>query len=194
MNSTPTGSTDSDNSIWSDDIESVLDNIRKNSAILSSEHKKEYIRLKGFLKFFRLPVIILSGINSVFSIGLNNYLNQGDVSLITCLISLTCGIITSVELYLGLQKSMDSELTISRDFYLLSIDIYKTLQLKRENRNIDGSAYLDSCLSTYSKLFENSNVLTKSIKDELVKIDVSELAVLASISNEIDYQMHGPGV
>ena len=136
--SSPTNST---NSEWTVDYETILESIRHNSVILSNEHKMEYLRLKGFLKFFRLPVIILSGINSVFSIGLNNYMKQSDVSLITCLLSLTSGIIVSIELYLGLQKSMDSELTISRDFYLLSIDIHKVLQLKRENRTVDGSAY-----------------------------------------------------
>ena len=82
---------------------------------------------------------------------------------------------------------MDSELTISRDFYLLSIDIYKTLQLKRENRNVDGGAYLDQQLSTYSKLFENSNVLTKTIKDKLTNIDLDQVSPTPSI----DLQMHG---
>ena len=182
--STPSNST---NSEWSDDVEHVLESIRHNSVILSNEHKKEYLHLKSFLIYFRLPVIILSGINSVFSIGLNNYLKQDDVSLITCLLSLSSGIIVSIELYLGLQKSMDSELTISRDFYLLSIDIYKTLQLKRENRNVDGGAYLDQQLSTYSKLFENSNVLTKTIKDKLTNIDLDQVSPTPSI----DLQMHG---
>ena len=77
-------SSNSTNSEWSDDIEQILENIRHNSVILSNEHKKEYLYLKGFLIYFRLPVIILSGINSVFSIGLNTYIDQTTVSLITC--------------------------------------------------------------------------------------------------------------
>jgi hypothetical protein len=82
---------------------------------------------------------------------------------------------------------MDSELTISRDFYLLSIDIFKTLQLKRENRNVDGSAYLDGSIATYSKLFENSNVLTKSIKDKLTNFELETISPTPSI----DLQLHG---
>ena len=180
-------SSNSTNSEWSDDIEQILENIRHSSVILSNEHKKEYLHLKGYLIYFRLPVIVLSGINSVFSIGLSTYIDQTTVSLITCLLSLTSGIIVSIELYLGLQKSMDSELTISRDFYLLSIDIFKTLQLKRENRNVDGSAYLDGSIATYSKLFENSNVLTKSIKDKLTNFELETISPTPSI----DMQLHG---
>ena len=168
---------------WSSDIEFLLDQIRNNSVIMSHEHKKQYIYLKSYLKYFRLPTIILSGINSIASVGLVSYIPQKHVSLITCLISLTTGIITSVELYLGVEKLMNNELEKSRDFYLLGIDIYKILQLKRENRNVDGSTYLEQSISTYSKLFENSNVLTKNIKDKLTNLD---LDLDANISKKCD--------
>jgi hypothetical protein len=170
MNSTSTNSDESNDS-WSTDRENLLDSIRYNCAILNVEHKKQYFYFKGFSKYFRVPLLLLSGINSVFSIGLNNYIDQKTVSLICCLISLITGIITSVELYLGIETSMANELDASRDFYLLSIDIFKTLNLKRENRSVDGNVYLESCLSKYSKLFENSNVLMKNIKDKLINID-----------------------
>jgi hypothetical protein len=156
---------------WSSDIENILESVRHNSVIYSEYHRKQYFFLKSFLKWFRLPTILLSGINSVASIGLVNYLKQERVSLITCLISLTIGIITSIELYLGLESGMNNELEKSRDFYLLSIDIFKILQLKREHRNIDGSTYLEQCLSQYAKLYENSNLLNHSIKDKLTNIE-----------------------
>jgi len=159
---------------WSSDIEEILENIRNNCVILSNEHRKQYFYLKSYLKYFRLPTIFLSAVNSVASVGLVNYVKQEHVSLITCLISLTTGIITSIELYLGLEKSMNNELEKNRDFYLLGIDIYKTLQLKRENRNVDGSTYLEQCISMYSKLYENSNVLVKNIKDQLTVIEMKK--------------------
>ena len=78
----------SENSEWSSDIEGVLDNIRFNCAILNEQHKKQYFYYKSFSKYFRLPLLLLSGINSVVSIGLNNYIVQNNVSLICCLLSL----------------------------------------------------------------------------------------------------------
>lgn len=188
MNSTSTNSDESNDS-WSTDRENLLDSIRYNCAILNVEHKKQYFYFKGFSKYFRVPLLLLSGINSVFSIGLNNYIDQKTVSLICCLISLITGIITSIELYLGIETSMANELDASRDFYLLSIDIYKTLQLKRENRSVDGNVYLESCLSKYSKLFENSNVLMKNIKDKLINIDEK---ILNNSSNDLlNDEFHG---
>ena len=189
MDSTPSSNSDESNDSWSTDRENLLDSIRYNCAILNVLHKQQYFYFKGFSKYFRVPLLLLSGINSVFSIGLNNYIDQKTVSLICCLISLITGIITSIELYLGIETSMANELDASRDFYLLSIDIFKTLNLKRENRSVDGNVYLESCLSKYSKLFENSNVLMKSIKDKLINIDEK---ILNNSSNDLlNDEYHG---
>jgi hypothetical protein len=148
-------SNNSDNSIWSEDIEKILENIRVNSVLLSKAHKQRYFLLKSYLKYFKIPSIILSAINSVIAIGLNTYLEQTVVSLINCLISLVIGILNSVELYIGVEKELAIELSVSKDYYLLSVSVYKILNLDRDNRNIDGSAFLDQCLSTYSKLFQS---------------------------------------
>lgn len=61
---------------WTEDIESVLEPIQQNSVILSDEHRKQYFYLNTTLKYLRLPVIILSGINSIISVGMQPYLQQ----------------------------------------------------------------------------------------------------------------------
>jgi hypothetical protein len=152
---------------WTTDIESVLEQIRINSVLLSKEHKKRYFYLTEILKYFRLPVIIISGINSVVSIGLQPYLAQGTISMMTCLLALVCSIIGSIELYLTIQKSMENELISSKDYYILSIDIFKTLALSKEHRPIPAKEYLDKKYSDYVKLFENSNLLSRKITDKL---------------------------
>ena len=87
MNSTSTNSDESNDS-WSIDRENLLDSIRYNCAILNELHKEQYFYFRSFSKYFRVPLLLLSGINSVAAIGLNNYINQKTVSLICCLISL----------------------------------------------------------------------------------------------------------
>ena len=91
---------------WSNDMESILDDIRKNSTLLSEHHKSAYLYYKSYLKYFRIPTIVLSTFNSVISIGLSAYVAQSYVSEITCAVSLICTIITSIELYLNIQKYM----------------------------------------------------------------------------------------
>lgn len=152
---------------WTEDIEKVLDQIRMNCVILSKEHKKQYFYLNHILLYFRLPVIIISGINSIVSVGLQPYMNQGAISMTTCLLALACSIIGSIELYLSIQKSMENELFASKDYYILSIDLHKTLTLSKQHRPIPAKEYLEKKYNEYVKLCENSNLLSKKIIDSL---------------------------
>jgi len=159
------------NNDWSSDIENVLEQIRINSVIMSKEHKVKYLYLKGILRYFRVPVILISSIASVSSVGLQPYLDQQTISVITCLLSLSCGIIGSIELFLAIQSRMENELMASKDYYILSIEIFKVLTLDRDNRSMDGKAFLETSYGTYVKLIENSNILDGKIADRLAFID-----------------------
>lgn len=173
---------------WTIDIENTAENIRLNCILFSSLHKKRYLYLKHLLLYFRLPVIIISGGNSVISVGLQNYCEQQLISAITCLLALICGLIGSVELFLGIQSQMEDELVCSKDFYLLAIDIYKILSLTPENRNIDGKSYLDEKYQTYVKLVETSNLLTKTISDHLTPLpnDANKIVISSSSNSTIN--------
>ena len=152
---------------WSTDIEIILENCRKNCVLLSKLHKQEYLYYKSYLKWFKLPIIGISAINSVISLGLQPYLEQSYISALNSGLSLICGIITSTEIYLGINTTCENELDMSKSFYLLSVDIFKMLSLDRNNRTIDGSQFLESTLNTYCHLMEQSNVTASKIKDEL---------------------------
>ena len=156
---------------WPNDVDVILERIRRNSIILSDYHKQNYFYLHSRLKYFRIPVIIISAFASVFNIGLQPFMDQGWISIICCLMSLVTGLIGSIELFLQIQKRMESDLTYSRDYYLLAIDIYKVLSLDPKNRNGDGGTFLDDKFNIYRKMVENSNILDKKIIDQLAPID-----------------------
>lgn len=155
---------------WSDDIELVLEDIRVNCVLLTTEYKKMYFSYKNFLQYFRLPIIVISGINSIISVGFQEYMEQSVISMTTCLLALVCSIIASIEMYLAIQKSMEQSLIASKEFYLLGVDIQKTMLLIREHRPVPAKDYLEKCYNTYVKLTENSNLLDKKITDKLTPI------------------------
>jgi hypothetical protein len=158
---------------WNNSLESVLDNIRKNCITLSKLHKQRYFELKSTLKYYRLPCIILNGANSIIAVGLQPYATQGAISLATSLIALTCGIIGSIELYFGIQKRLENDLISQRDYYLLSIDIFKTLSLDRQIRPLPARDFLEKSYNTYTKLIESSSALARVKQDDLIPINLS---------------------
>jgi len=152
---------------WAVDTESICENIRINAVIMSEYHKRRYEYLKSYLKWFKLPLIFLNSLNVFFSVGMNEFLTQNYISLLTMGISMICSILNSVELFMEVEKSMSKELLVSKEFYILSTDIYRCLALDRSNRSIDGKTFLDESYNRYIKLYEQSNLLSKKIKDSL---------------------------
>lgn len=169
--------------MWSEDIERVLEDVRVNCVLLSNEHKSLYFALKENLKYYRLPVIVLSGLNSIFSVGLQPYADQGAISMITCVLALTCSVIGSVELFLQVQKQMEDHLISQREFYLLSVDIHKTLNLDQAHRPVPAKDYLERMYAEYCKLMENSHI-SKRFEDKLCPLTVVRLP--RSLSQEME--------
>lgn len=152
---------------WTDDIEKVLKSIHNSCLVYARYHKQRYFYLKGYLKYFRIPTIVISGINSVCSVGLQPYVAQEHISILTCVLALCCGIIASIESYLQIQASTESDLMVAKDFQLLAADIYKMLTLDRMNRGVGGISYLDEKFGIYCKFIEGSLPLDKHIRDFL---------------------------
>jgi hypothetical protein len=132
--------------------------MRINCVNLSEYHIYKYRRYKRYLMLFRIPIIILSGANVFCAVGLQPYITQDWISAINSLLSLLCGILTSIELFLNIQKKMESDLISHKDYYRLSIDIYKVISLESHVRKVDGKTFLDQKFSEYEKLIKGSNV------------------------------------
>jgi hypothetical protein len=161
---------DSDETLdgWSRDIETILDNLLDNVNKLQEQHRQRYLQSQSLLIFFRIPLIILSSLNSVFSVGLTNYLEQNIVSTLNCLISLICACISSVELFLNINKNMEASLQSYHGYKLLGIKISSCRKLNREHREKNAIGFLNECISEYKNLLEQSTVLLTDLDDKLL--------------------------
>tara|TARA_R110000737_G_scaffold323151_1_gene335693 strand:- start:917 stop:1498 length:582 start_codon:yes stop_codon:yes gene_type:complete len=155
------------NEEWTSDQETVLEKIRENALQRNRIYKRLYLSYKGQLARYKIPIIVLSAFNSVFSVGAEKYLPQHIISGVSCLISLFVGIIGSIQMYLQIEANMESSLSSSRDYYNLAIDIYKVLTLKRDHRLIDGKTYLDKVYNDYVTMTEKSLINRRKYLDGL---------------------------
>ena len=153
---------------WTDDIETILTNVLENCSLISEHHKKEYKELQETLKYFKVPVIVISAVNSVFSFALLAWFTQKTTTSINCFLSLICSIISSIELYLNIAKRSDIELTSYKNYYLLSVKINSILKLNRENRVQDPKTFLSEIINEYNSLFNESNVNGLGSLDKLL--------------------------
>ena len=153
---------------WSNDIELVLTNILDNTKRLQLIHKNNYLILRHYLFMIRLPIIVLSSINSVLSVGLSSFVNQSITSSTNCIISLICGLLGSLELFIGIQSKSDKEFETYQHLKLLAIKISHTLKLEPAHRETSGQLFLKEVMNQYHTIFENSLVNPAEIEDELL--------------------------
>ena len=156
------------NLVWTDEVEDICEHLRINCVNLAEYHRRRYYHFKSYGKYFRIPAIILASITSTASIGLQPLMAQEIISGITCVLGMAMGILSAIEIYMGIQNSMELELKQSKEFYTLAIDLYKTLTLKRDNRSEHGKDYLNKKYGQYTKMVEASNLLKRSLKIDLL--------------------------
>jgi len=155
---------------WTTDVETILNDLRENSVYLANFHKSNFFYYKRVATYFKLPTIIISAGASVASVGLTNYVAQQHISAITCFMSLFVGILNSIELYLRIQDNLEIELTTSKSYYALSIDLHKLLNLSQINREGDPIHVLNEYYKRYEDLVQESNLLNASYPDKLSKL------------------------
>lgn len=162
---------DSNNHGWNTEIVVLLNKIRINSSFLSEKHRQRFFIYKQIGNYFDIPVIILSVLSSSFSVGSQEYLSQRTISLISCFISIFITIITSIKIYLNIDNILKNEIEISKNFYILSIDIYKILLLSPGDRTERPLEYLNKAYTMYQKLYEKSNLLKRRFRnDNLIEL------------------------
>jgi len=157
---------------WSTEIDDLLERLRVNSVNLSEYHRKRYYDYKSYGKWFRIPIIILSIVNSTMSVGLTQFgVSQLMVSGMVCIIGAVISMISAIELYLNIHKTMDDELQQSKNYYTLAIETYKTLKLSPQERGSAGKEYLNKQYEKYTKYRETSDLMNRKMKhDALAKI------------------------
>ena len=172
---------------WNSNIIEIIEGVRTNAVNLSEYHRRTYFYYKNLSNWFDVPIIIISSISASFSVGADPYLEQRNISLISCLSSMVITILGSIKLYLNISQNLENESNMSREFYVLSVEIFKQISLPTEQRNTNGIEFLNSKYSQYIKLYEESNLLKKQYKkDTLTKIDknlIAEFSDAGSVSS-----------
>ena len=153
------------NNGYTPEVEELLEKLRVNCVQLEKYHRKEYYGLESWSKYFRMPILVLAGVNATASVGLQEFLAQKWVSLGTCLIGMIISILTATELYLNISADMEMHLKCSKEYYAISVEIYKTLHLPYTQRSEAGVSFLNKKYSQYLNLKKTSTLMTRRIYD-----------------------------
>ena len=140
-------------STWNPSLVAILEKIRLNSVCMSDRHRARSVELNSMSKYFDLPVIVCSVFSSSFqSLGT---VPPQQSQLIQVSISMFIAVLTSIKLWLGLTRQITETISLSKEYYVLSIEIFKILNLQEQDRSCDAVQFMNSCYAQYKALVES---------------------------------------
>ena len=147
------------NDEWDENVIDFLESIRRKCSKLSLKHTSYFFYYNRISNFFDIPIIILSTLSASFAVGTGDFLEQSYISLINCAVSMIVTILSSIKLYFNLSTNKTNELEISKAFYVLSLDIQKTLYLPIELRKVEQLEFLNQIYDSYILLIQKSSLI-----------------------------------
>lgn len=151
-------SADSEIQAWQS-VEPILIRLKHTCFKTHRAYEKVYITAKANLKYYDVPIIVLSSINSVFIAGARAYLDDMIVSVITCIISLIVGIVQSLKTFFKIDEHRENALSTHKDLFKLFCELSTTLDQPMSSRGVDAHKYLADKLADYTKIQDKAIVV-----------------------------------
>ena len=152
---------------WHDEEEEFLSNIEKQCNMLHEHYLKEYKYYHQLSTKFNIPILVVSSLNALCAISLNEFLSQKFVSILNAILSAGTGILGSVQLYMKINEKLTNALRSSINMKRLALKISKELTIAREQRSTEGQTFLSECFSEFNTALEQGNPLEKKIQNFL---------------------------
>jgi hypothetical protein len=125
-------------------------------------HTKDFVYYHSLASRFNLPILIVSAINALTAVALNEFVEQKYVSIMNAVLSAGTGVLGSIQLYLKINEKMTNATRSSLAFKKLGLKISKELTLGRGERVTEGLAFLSDCFSEFNTALEQGNPVEKS--------------------------------
>lgn len=152
---------------WHDEEEEFLANIEKQANMLHEYYLKEYKYYHTLSSKFNIPILVVSSLNALCAISLNDFLSQKFVSILNAILSAGTGILGSVQLYMKINEKLTNALRSSINMKRIALKISKELTISRDQRATEGQTFLSECFSEFNTALEQGNPLEKKMQNFL---------------------------
>ena len=152
---------------WHDKEEEFLNKIERQCNAYTSYFNKDYQYYHTLSSRFNIPILVISSINALTAISLNEFLTQTYVSILNAILSAGTGILGSIQLYMKINEKMANALRSQILMKRLALKISKELSIDREQRSTEGQAFLQECFGEFNAALEQANPIEKKLQNYL---------------------------
>lgn len=152
---------------WTDEEEEYLKLLEQQCNKYYDHYMKDYQYYNRLSSRFNVPILIVSAINALCAISLNDFLSQRYVSILNAILSSGTGILGSIQLYLKINEKLTNSMRSSIHVKKLALKISKELTLARAQRGTDGQQFLSDCFAEFNTVIEQGNPIERKVKNFL---------------------------
>lgn len=152
---------------WHIKEEEFLGKIEKQCNAYNNHFNKDYMYYHRLSSRFNIPILVVSSINALTAISLNDFMIQKYVSILNAVLSAGTGILGSIQLYMKINEKMANALRSSILMKRLALKISKELSIDRAQRSTEGQAFLQECFSEFNAAIEQANPIERRIQNFL---------------------------
>jgi hypothetical protein len=167
---------------WHDKEEEFLNKIERQCNAYTSYFNKDYQYYHTLSSRFNIPILVISSINALTAISLNEFLTQTYVSILNAILSAGTGILGSIQLYMKINEKMANALRSQILMKRLALKISKELSIDREQRSTEGQAFLQECFGEFNAALEQANPIEKKIQNYLALGETPPAAISTGMS------------
>ena len=167
---------------WTNKEEEFLNKIERQCNAYAAYFGKEYQYYHSLSSKFNIPILIISSLNALCAISLNDFLTQRYVSILNAVLSAGTGVLGSVQLYMKINEKMTNSTRSQILMKRLALKISKELSVDRASRTTDGQVFLQDCFSEFNASLEQSNPIEKKIQNYLALGDAPPANPRTSLS------------
>jgi len=148
---------------WHDKEEEYLKKIELQCNAYQVYFNKDYMYYHSLSSRFNIPILVVSSINALTAISLNDFMIQRYVSILNAVLSAGIGILGSIQLYMKINEKMANALRSGMLMKRLALKISKEMSIDREQRGTIGHQFLQECFSEFNASLEQANPIEKKI-------------------------------
>ena len=152
---------------WHDKEEAFLKKIEAQCNAYHAYFNKDYQYYHTLSSRFNIPILVISSINALTAISLNEFLTQTYVSILNAILSAGTGILGSIQLYMKINEKMANALRSGILMKRLALKISKEMSIDREQRGTVGQQFLQECFSEFNAALEQANPIEKKLQNFL---------------------------
>jgi hypothetical protein len=152
---------------WHDKEEAFLLKLENQANVYAKYFNKDYIYYHKLSARFNIPILIISALNALSAIALNDFLPQKFVSILNAVLSSGTGVLGSIQLYMKINEKMTNAIRTHMLMKRLGLKISKELSVDRISRSTDGQVFLQECFGEFNAALEQANPIEKKLTNHL---------------------------